>query len=172
MSVGTDHHPFPRMLDWAETAGRHLDLDLLVQRGATPPRPTIESVDYLDGLDLADQMRKADVVVCHGGPGTISLATRCGHRPIVIARDPKYGEHIDDHQLRYTAKLAAEDRIDVAHSAGELVCLLGAPRPQPKPEHAASSAEATEHFADLAARLVAGTLPRRRWRHRVLWSRS
>ena len=172
MSVGTDHHPYHRMLHWGATSVRRLDIDLFVQRGATPGRSDVESIDYLDGLDLADQMRKADAVVCHGGPGTISLARRCGHRPIVMPRDPERGEHIDDHQMRYTAKLAREGTIDVAHTVEELITLLSTPRERLDPVDDCSPVEAIEHFGDLTERLLNGTLPRRRWRNRVLWSRS
>lgn len=172
VSVGTDHHPFHRMLRWCDLAGRELSLDLMIQRGATPPRPGLESVDYLEGLELADQMRKADAVVCHGGPGTISLARRCGHRPIVIARDPALGEHIDDHQMRYTNKLESEGAIDQAHDVDELVALLREPRPRPLPSDAMMSAEAVERFGELVERLLDGSLPKRRWRDRVLWGRS
>lgn len=172
VSVGTDHHPFHRMLQWCDAAARQLPLDLMIQRGATPSRPGLESVDYLEGLELADQMRKADAIVCHGGPGTISLARRCGHRPIVIARDPNLGEHIDDHQMRYTEKLADEGAIDKATSLDELVALLSEPRPRPAPSEAISSAEAVERFADLMDGLLDGRLPKRRWRDRVLWRRE
>ena len=172
MSVGTDHHPYHRMLEWGAIASERLDLELLIQRGATPGRSDVETIDYLDGLDLADQMRKADAVVCHGGPGTISLAIQCGHRPIVMPRDPDRGEHIDDHQQRYAAKLERERTVDVAHSVDELVELLAAPRERLDPVEDRTPSAAIGQFADLTARLLAGTLPRRRWRTRVLWSRS
>ena len=172
MSVGTDHHPYHRMLEWGALVARELDLDLFIQRGATPGRSDVETIDYLDGLDLADQMRKADAVVCHGGPGTISLAVQCGHRPIVMPRDPERGEHIDDHQMRYTAKLEREGSIDVAHTVNDLARLPAEPRERLEEVDDTTPSEAIEHFADLTDRLLAGTLPRRRWRNRVLWSRS
>lgn len=172
MSVGTDHHPFHRMLEWGAVASERLDVDVLIQRGATPGRSDVETIDYLDGLDLADQMRKADAVVCHGGPGTISLAVQCGHRPIVMPRDPTLGEHVDDHQQRYTAKLEREGSIDVAHTIDELCALLAEPRERDENAVDASPTEAIERFADLTDRLLDGSLPRRRWRNRVLWSRT
>ena len=84
VSVGTDHHPFERLLDWVERASRESELSFLVQRGATSGRPTIESFDYVSVDELDRLMRSADAVVCHGGPGTISMAWKAGHRPIVV----------------------------------------------------------------------------------------
>ena len=171
-SVGTDHHQFERMLDWLEIAARRLDLDVLVQRGATPDRTTIESVDYVTPEQLLELMRSADAVVCHGGPATISLARRSGHRPIVMARDPGLGEHVDDHQQRYTSKLAADDLIDVALAADELVNLLSRPRPTAQHLDDEATARAVSQFGDYVEQLLAGTLPKRRWRDRFLLRRT
>jgi UDP-N-acetylglucosamine transferase subunit ALG13 len=169
VSVGTDHHPFGRMLEWISAAGEQLDLDVFVQRGATPPRPGLETADYVAADELADLMRGADAVVCHGGPGTISLAQSVGRRPIVVARDPSLGEHVDDHQMRYTARLAADGQIDTAQTLDELVALLSAPRPvQDAIDHDDAVAAAVAEFGSLVHRLLTGELPKRRWRDRIL----
>ena len=173
-SVGTDHHPFPRFLEWIAAAQGEIGFDVLVQRGATPEHAGVPSVDYMPAADLETHMATADVVVCHGGPGTMSLAQRCGHRPIVIARDPSLGEHVDDHQQRYTAKLASEDAIDTPASVEQLVELIRAARRRPAggavqdPE----IAQAVERFGELVDGLVGGTLPRRTWRERMLFRRA
>ena len=159
VSVGTDHHPFERMLDWFELAADRLELDILVQRGATADRSTIETVDYLSADELLQLMRSADAVVCHGGPGTISLAKRSGHRPIVIARDPTLGEHVDDHQQRYIAKLAVEGSIDSVGSVDELVTLLSAPRPASDHDSSDSTALAVSKFGEFVDQLLAGCAP-------------
>ena len=173
VSVGTDHHPFNRMLDWLEIAQQRLDIEAVVQRGATADRAGIESMDYVTADELAHLMSTADAVVCHGGPGTISLAQRSGHRPIVVARDPALGEHVDDHQQRYTSKLAAEGHVDTARSAEELVALLAAPRPPSSRDDNDEEADrAVSQFSDLVQRLLEGNLPKRRWRDRILIRRT
>ena len=169
VSVGTDHHPFDRMLEWIAVAKQRLDLSVLVQRGATAPRDGLESVDYVAAEELATLMRDADAVVCHGGPGTISLAQSVGRRPIVVARDPALGEHVDDHQMRYTARLANDGEIDTARSLDELVEMLSVPRPtQDVVDHDEAVAAAVAEFGSLVDRLLAGQLPKRRWRDRIL----
>ena len=173
-SVGTDHHPFPRLLSWISLAQRELGFEAVVQRGATPRQPPLETVEFIAALDLEAMMTQADVVVCHGGPGTISLAMRCGHRPIVIARDPALGEHVDDHQQRYTRRLAAEGLIDLPANAQALLELIA-----DAPAHAdrvhipyQTSVESADRFSDLVTQLVTGVLPRRRLRQRILLRRS
>lgn len=172
-SVGTDHHPFVRMLQWIAAAQTSIDgLHALVQRGATPPLDGLETVEYVGADELEALMLAADAVVCHGGPGTISLAVRCGHRPIVIARDPSHGEHVDDHQMRYTARLHAEGQIDMPTDLAQLIALLSVPRPrsaavdQTRPELAAAA-----RFGELVHQLTTCALPKRRWRQRILLRR-
>lgn len=168
VSLGTDHHPFDRMLDWIEIGQRRLELDAMVQRGATNERDGIESVDYVTADELAGLMRAADAVVCHGGPATISLARRSGHRPIVVPRNPALGEHVDDHQQRYTTKLAADGVVDSARSIDELISLLSVPRPvRDGADNDEATAQAVTLFAGFVEGILNGTLPKRRWRDRI-----
>ncbi|WNM24900.1 glycosyltransferase [Demequina capsici] len=53
----------------------------------------------------------ADVVVCHAGVGTILDVTRGGKKPVVVARDPEFGEHVDSHQLDLTRSLVRRSRV-------------------------------------------------------------
>jgi UDP-N-acetylglucosamine transferase subunit ALG13 len=103
--TGTDHHPFDRMVRWIdEAATRHRDVHFVVQHGVTRPPRVAEGHDFLGHAVLAEMLGRATVVVCHGGPGTITDAREAGHVPLCIPRDPRLGEHVDDHQQRF-AKL-------------------------------------------------------------------
>lgn len=172
-SVGTDHHPYERMLDWMTAAREQLGVEVVVQRGATPGRDGIETVDYVGADELGALMEGADAVVCHGGPGTISLAQRSGHRPIVMARNPEFGEHVDDHQMRYVAKLEADGVIDTATSLDQLLALLAQPRPRTAGGEADdATAQAVAEFGSLVGRLLDGTLPKRSLRQRIVLRRE
>ena len=146
----------------------------MIQRGATPALAPLETVEFVAALDLEAMMTQADAVVCHGGPGTMSLAMRCGHRPIVIARDPALGEHIDDHQQRYTRRLASEGLIELPASQQALIELIAdAPaRLDLSTFTAQSSVESADRFGNLVTQLVNGALPRRRLRQRILIRRT
>lgn len=173
VSVGTDHHPFERALDWIVEAQQALDLDVFVQRGATPERPGLTSDDFLAQDELDATFDSADVVVCHGGPGTIAAARRHGHVPIVIPRDPRHGEHVDDHQMRYSERLLTDGLIVVATSSDDLIRLIAEPHERlPDGEGMADRDEAVEKFAALVDQLVADRLPKRRWRDRFQLRRT
>ena len=65
-----------------------------------------------------DQMRRrlqeADVVVCHGGVGTILMARSLGKVPLVFPRHAAFGEQLDDHQLDLAARLKTGNHVIVA----------------------------------------------------------
>lgn len=106
VSVGTDCHQFDRLVAWADSwAEAHPRIRVLVQHGSSRPPETAEAAAYLDRDQLQQAMERAALIVCHGGPATITEARRSGHLPIVVPRDPAQGEHVDDHQLRFAARL-------------------------------------------------------------------
>ena len=166
VSVGTDHHRFDRLLEWVAAAADRLAADVVAESGSTPPLDGVECFDFVAADELTELMLRADAVVCHGGPGTIALARSSGHRPIVVPRDPKLGEHVDDHQLRFAAALAAEEVVDCATSIEELVALLAAPRCRLDQADTDTTDDAVRQFAALVDGLSAGTLKARPWRNR------
>ena len=98
VTIGTNEQPFDRLIRAATTLGG--DEPLLVQHGSSRvPHGRGEWVDFLSFDELADRARQARVVVCHAGVGSIMLARRCGHRPVVVPRRHQLGEAVDDHQL-------------------------------------------------------------------------
>lgn len=113
--VGTDHHGFDRAVTWADTRQRaHPDDDVLVQHGRTAAPGAARGAAFLTPAELRAEVALADVVITHGGPGTISDARRGGHRPLVFPRDPAFGEHVDDHQRRFAPWCAERGLVHVA----------------------------------------------------------
>jgi UDP-N-acetylglucosamine transferase subunit ALG13 len=68
----------------------------------------------------------ATAVVSHGGPSTVMDARMAGRLPIVVARDPMRGEHVDDHQRRFAAHLRRHGLAKVVDEERELHRLLDA----------------------------------------------
>jgi UDP-N-acetylglucosamine--N-acetylmuramyl-(pentapeptide) pyrophosphoryl-undecaprenol N-acetylglucosamine transferase len=56
--------------------------------------------------ELSQLMSDAHVVVCHAGVGSVLQAINAGRSPIVVARQPEHGEHVDDHQSQIAGQLA------------------------------------------------------------------
>lgn len=112
VALGTDHHPFDRLLSWAsQLATEDPSVDWFIQSGSTRALADLDCIPMLAVEDLEAKLSSARVVVTHGGPGLILEASAHGHVPIVVPRDPQFAEHVDNHQLLFTQRLADAGRV-------------------------------------------------------------
>lgn len=122
VSVGTDHHPFDRLVRWTTAwAANRPTAKVVLQRGSAPAPSGIESHDLIPHDELRTLFSAADAVVSHGGPSTVMDARMAGKFPIVVPRDPELGEHVDDHQLRFAKHLAHHGLARLVVSEDEFV---------------------------------------------------
>jgi UDP-N-acetylglucosamine transferase subunit ALG13 len=123
VTVGTDAFPFDRLIRWVDSwlaegaAGR---VRCIVQHGTARPAQHADSRTLLDFPDFEQLVAEADVIVTHGGPGTIVLCADCEKKPIVVARLPEHGEVVDRHQVPFARRLDAEGDIALVESEQEL----------------------------------------------------
>jgi exopolysaccharide biosynthesis glucuronosyltransferase PssE len=75
---------------------------------------------FLSMDEFEEYMEKADLIITHGGCGTLLQAVRLGKRPVVMPRRRIYGEHVNDHQLQLVQVLASEGRIISAYEPENL----------------------------------------------------
>lgn len=124
--VGTDVHRFDRLIDWLERwhtdrAGTTPEVRLIVQYGRSRAPRLPDAVPFLAHDELQRAMTEADLVVCHGGPATITEARRHERLPIVVPRDPAFHEHVDDHQQLFARRLGAAGMVRLAETEADLV---------------------------------------------------
>jgi UDP-N-acetylglucosamine transferase subunit ALG13 len=157
VSVGTDHHPFDRLVRWVD-AWLPEGVQCVVQHGTSAPPRRAEGVDYLDHGALTSLLDEAAVVVCHGGPTTITESRRHGRRPIVVPRSPAQGEHVDDHQQRFCARMGAKGLISRTDDEDAFRALMDRALADPDefavPAHGGDVAESVARFGDLVADLL------------------
>jgi UDP-N-acetylglucosamine transferase subunit ALG13 len=91
------------------------------------------------------------------------LARRCGHRPIIMARRPEHGEHVDEHQLELSRRLHKAGLVTVVENELELATAVRDPDAVPS---AGTTPTALQGPTDLSAdvrsllnRLGAARLP-------------
>ncbi len=126
VSVGTDHHPFDRLVEWTESwlESRGDVADVFIQSGTSAPPQWARSSAYLGREEMKTLLGDATGIVCHGGPGTIQDARSNGFIPVVVPREAHLGEHVDDHQVAYTGRVAAKGDVKLARSHETFVRLL------------------------------------------------
>ena len=158
-TVGSDHHRFDRLVDWLDDwASLRPDVDVFIQYG-TSKHPNSPSAPYVSHDELAALMRRADVIVTQGGPMSIVEARDAGRIPVVVARDPMLGEHVDGHQLAFCRRLNDDGLIYAANGATEFRALLDAgvddptPRMDADPEADARLATASQRLGNVIAEL-------------------
>lgn len=160
VSVGTDHHPFDRLMAWVDQwlgTACPPGVECVVQSGTSRPPTLADARPVVPYKDLMDLMRTATAVVIHGGPASIMDARAAGHVPIVVPRRKQLGEHVDDHQLAFCRRVAETGTIKLALSwpvfAGSLSESLATPA---RSGVAPAPAVGVSGFGSLVDRLLEG----------------
>lgn len=106
---------------------------LLVQtgRGSRFAPGALGDTRFTESLDfdsIQAELARADIVVCHGGTGSIITALREGCRVIAMPRQFARGEAFDDHQQEIVTAFAARGLLIAADDADDLPHALAAAR--------------------------------------------
>jgi UDP-N-acetylglucosamine transferase subunit ALG13 len=126
VTVGTHEQPFDRMV--GAVAALEVEEPMMVQYGSSRlPHGRGEWIDYMSFDELAERAAGARAFVCHAGVGSILLARRLGHRPIVVPRLHELGEHVDDHQLQLARRLDAAGIVTMVKDETQLAAALDMP---------------------------------------------
>jgi UDP-N-acetylglucosamine transferase subunit ALG13 len=179
VSVGTDVHPFDRLIGWVD---RWLDeqchVEAIIQYGRSVAPRNGSGHAFLDHSELHAALERADVVVSHGGPSTITESRRFGVVPIVVPRSAHHGEHVDDHQRLFTARLADTDLILRVETEEEFRHHLDAAIREPSVHRMVTGTavaidgarvDAVRRFAELAQAVATGGRPPPGERPRVVY---
>ena len=127
VTVGTDHHPFTRLLSWVdEWSAAHPKDEVVVQHGASPVRAATPGPHHelMEVEELRTQLARADVAVCSAGPGAVMDARAQGRFPVVVPRLAALGEAVDDHQVAFARHLESHGLARCVESAADLDAAL------------------------------------------------
>lgn len=115
VTLGTQDKKFYRLLDYIEEYASNAKEKekIVVQAGCSSDYQS----KYMDIFDLIpfdefDSMIEAcDILITHGGVGSIISGLKRGKKVIACARLKKYGEHTNDHQLQIIDNFVREGYI-------------------------------------------------------------
>lgn len=123
--------PFDRLVTMVAELKARGDIteDVIIQCGVDGHRPEgIECSETLPFERIHELLRDADIVVCHGGTGSLITALRQGCRVIAVPRLFAKGEVYDDHQEEIVNAFVARGLIFRADTVDELADALRAAR--------------------------------------------
>lgn len=107
LTVGTTKFHFNRLLKAVDEVltGFEKPESLMVQKGTSDYRFKYKKKDVFGEIsfeNMVSSMKKARVIICHGGPATIFLALKHGrNKPLVVPRSKEFGEHVDNHEVYF-----------------------------------------------------------------------
>ena len=104
VTVGTHEQPFNRLIRCIDELKGNgiIEEEVMIQSGYSDYEiKHCSHKDILNGSDILANYRNARMIIMHGGPSSIIQALQEGKIPIVVPRQKKYDEHINDHQLEF-----------------------------------------------------------------------
>lgn len=108
VTVGTHEQPFNRLIkevDRLVETGVIKD-DVFIQTGYSTYEPQFCKWSSLISFDKMNElMETLDIIITHGGPATFMSAIANGKKPIVVPRQEKYDEHVNDHQVDFAQQV-------------------------------------------------------------------
>ena len=105
ITLGTQDKEFTRLLDLVQ---REIDKGnikdkVVVQAGHTKyESKDMEIFDLIDREKFSELISKCDLLITHGGVGSIITGLQNNKKVIVAPRLSKYNEHMNDHQIQIT----------------------------------------------------------------------
>jgi UDP-N-acetylglucosamine transferase subunit ALG13 len=123
------------------------------------PLPPVEGIEMHRTLpfdEVRALLRRANIVVCHGGTGSIITALREGCRVIVVPRRFERGEHYDDHQAEISDTFAQRGLTLSADTDAEFADALAMARQRVPVRATTDPGALIAHLRELVARWTAG----------------
>jgi len=123
--------PFDRLIEAVAELKRAGDIPerVIAQVGVGGARPAdLECVETMSFDEIQAILSRADLVVCHGGTGSMITALRERCRTVVMPRLFELGEHYDNHQLEISESFEQRGLVAVARTSAELRGALEAVR--------------------------------------------
>ena len=111
VTVGTHEQPFNRLLEAVDAlaAAGILTEEVILQTGYSTyiPKNCIWK-PFFPYSEMLQLVRQARIVITPGGPSSFLMAIRNDKVPIVVPRTASFGEHINDHQVRFCEAVLSE----------------------------------------------------------------
>lgn len=109
--LGTQDKDFSRLLKEIDRLIKEKKITekVIVQAGTTKYQSkNMKIFDLLPMTEFNRFIGKADLIITHGGVGSIMNSLKKGKKVIAVPRLKKYGEHTNDHQLQIVKEFSRQ----------------------------------------------------------------
>ncbi|MBS5115926.1 MAG: hypothetical protein KHY88_09585 [Erysipelotrichaceae bacterium] len=104
VTVGTHEQQFNRLIQEIDRLKKEnvIKDEVFIQIGYSTYEPQYcKWKKLLSYSEMNEMYEKADIIITHGGPASFMKALELKKIPIVVPRQVKYEEHINDHQVEF-----------------------------------------------------------------------
>ena len=111
VTLGTQDKKFPRLLQALDKAIEKGEIEekVIVQAGNTKyESENMDIFDLISPYEFNKYIDDCDILITHGGVGSIITAVKKGKKVIAAARLQKYKEHVNDHQKQIIKEFEKE----------------------------------------------------------------
>ena len=106
VTVGTHEQPFNRLVEYMDKWAETHDEEVIIQTGYSTYEPKFAKWQKLFPYqEMIKKVEDARIVITHGGPSSFIMPLQIGKTPIVVPRQYKYNEHVNDHQLKFALEV-------------------------------------------------------------------
>ena len=118
VTVGTQKQSFKRLVDYITKSNLK---DVIMQNGYTEcDNKNIKCLGFISKEEMNKYIEEADYVITHAGITILELLEK-NKKVIVVPREKKYGEHINNHQFEICDELKENGYILVAKTYDEFL---------------------------------------------------
>ena len=113
ISLGTHERPFYRLLKEIEKLiSKEKIKDVIIQTGYTSYKVKgAKCFDFIEFGKMQKLIKNCNLLITHGGVGSITDALNYGKATIVVPRRKELNEHSDNHQLQITKEMEKTGKI-------------------------------------------------------------
>lgn len=113
VTVGTHEQPFNRLIECLDklVERRKIKEEVIIQIGYSTYEPKYcKWQKFYQYQEIRKLVGEARIVITHGGPSSFIMPLQIGKIPIVVPRQYKYGEHVNDHQVKFAHEVSVRMR--------------------------------------------------------------
>lgn len=123
VTLGTQDKPFDRLIKEIEKllAKKVIKDDVIIQAGSS--EVTSKKIKVYKSCTFSEYnsyLKNADLIITHGGVGSIIDGISISKKVVAVPRLKKYGESANDHQQQIVNKLASDGYIIAVNDIGDL----------------------------------------------------
>ena len=104
VTVGTHEQQFNRLVEYVDRLKEEkiIDEDVIIQTGFSTYEPkNCNFKKLIPYNEVVENIKKARIVITHGGPASFILPLQYDKVPIVVPRKLDFEEHVNNHQVDF-----------------------------------------------------------------------